>query len=249
MKFLAAEVPLPVVAQVVSAKSTPADAADKSGPAPVETLAASRSADQSAACDSTVQKRLLFVVRNWRSILAATGLGALLLAGCQHSTRKVALDKAHAQPQLDRQVRIYIRLATNHPRQKPPDAESGRRTAQALSEAFATYAKGVRVGKRFEEVPDALATARQANCQYLVSPTILRWEDHATEWTGRRDRIEMKVELIEVSSGDLLYAAVLQGRSRWMTDGGDAPEDLLAEPVNEFVGSLFRPLYVPSALR
>ena len=188
-------------------------------------------------------------MRNWRSILAASGLGTLFLAGCLHSEQKVALVQASAQPQLPRQVRIYIRLAPNHPCQKPADAESGKKTAQALSEAFAKHAKGVRVGKQFEEVPEALATARQANCQYLVSPTILRWEDHTTEWTGRRDRIEIKVELIEVSSGDLLYATLLQSKSRWMTDGGDAPQDLLAEPVNRFVSSLFRATHVPSALR
>jgi hypothetical protein len=32
---------------------------------------------------------------------------------------------------------------------------------------------------------------------------------------------------------------VVSGKSSWWTFGGDRPEDMLTEPINEFVGGLF----------
>jgi hypothetical protein len=99
---------------------------------------------------------------------------------------------------------------------------TGRFTAQTVAGAFSRYLKKTETAVRVEETGAALARARELGADYLVMPLILHWEDRATQWSGKRDKI-----------------GVITGKSTWWTFGGDHPEDMLSEPVNEFVGTLF----------
>src|SRR5215468_3218748 len=72
---------------------------------------------------------------------------------------------------------------------------SGLSTAQAFLSAFAKRARRVEV-----------ATS------YLVYPTILHWEERATEWSGLPDRIEVKVELVDVATDTPLDTGIIKGK-------------------------------------
>ncbi|MBI4660857.1 MAG: DUF4823 domain-containing protein [Verrucomicrobia bacterium] len=173
----------------------------------------------------------------------------LVLAGCQHSFQEIPATGVPAKPKLRTDSTVYVAI--------PPDARfknefvfnSGQLTAVAIRDAFAAYVKRAYVGRKPESFTEGLETARANLCTYFVYPSILRWEDRATEFSGRRDRIEIRIEVVEAASGEILHAATLRGRSRWFTDGGDTPQDLLQEPVRNYVASLFQPVRVPSALR
>jgi hypothetical protein len=41
------------------------------------------------------------------------------------------------------------------------------------------------------------------------------------------------------ASGKEIASVVLSGKSRWATFGGDHPEDLLPEPVGQYVATLY----------
>jgi hypothetical protein len=86
------------------------------------------------------------------------------------------------------------------------------------------------------------------NADYLVYPNIVRWEDRQTEWSGRRDRLELKIDLLDMKDGTLLFSREISATGKWLTEGGDTPKDLLDQPIEEFVNTLFRRVEKPSAL-
>ena len=117
-------------------------------------------------------------------------------------------------------------------------AGSGSSTATAVRAAFAKFARETNV------VPDCqtlscLTEKTGANADYLVVPEILHWEDRNTEWSGIKDKLEVKITIYDARSAKLLAASSLAGKSKWATFGGDHPQDLLPEPINDYVASLF----------
>jgi hypothetical protein len=96
----------------------------------------------------------------------------------------------------------------------------------------------VETAKSVESTAAAIQSAHAADCSSLVYATILNWEDRATEWSGKLDRIEIKVEVIAVPSGETLRSDMLQANSGWLTLGGDRPQDLRRDPVDAFAKSL-----------
>jgi hypothetical protein len=111
--------------------------------------------------------------------------------------------------------------------------------ASALQAALLRHASRVDRGTTPQDSDGALATARASGAEYLFVPMIAHWEDRATEWSGRPDRIEVVVSVHDVQSGRMLARSSLVARSSWWTLGGDHPEDLLAVTVGDFVAGLF----------
>jgi hypothetical protein len=116
---------------------------------------------------------------------------------------------------------------------------SGQSTAQIIYSAFAKHTRSAQVGRSVQGFDQALAAARTSGQKYLVYPTILHWEDRATEWSAIPDKVEVKVELVDSATGTALVSGVIRGKSGLATFGGDHPQDLLPKPVEEFVSSLY----------
>ncbi len=74
---------------------------------------------------------------------------------------------------------------------------------------------------------------------HYIIPEILHWEDRATEWSGKPDKIEIKVTIHEGQDSKELTSAIISGKSKWATFGGYHPQDLLPEPLNKYIESLF----------
>jgi uncharacterized protein DUF4823 len=64
----------------------------------------------------------------------------------------------------------------------------------------------------------------------------LHWEDRATEWSGKADRVKVSLPLYR--SGSLVGSALVTANSSWWTFGGDHPEDLLDTPFESYASSL-----------
>jgi len=64
---------------------------------------------------------------------------------------------------------------------------------------------------------------------------ILHWEERAT----KSDRVEVKIVVMAVESGTIIDSVVIKGKSKGFTFGGDHPQDLLPEPIDMYVASLF----------
>ncbi|MDZ7749420.1 MAG: DUF4823 domain-containing protein [Halofilum sp. (in: g-proteobacteria)] len=115
---------------------------------------------------------------------------------------------------------------------------SGQKTAQVIQQSFARHARRVVSGRGPEFFQQALATARERNVDYLVYPSIIHWEERATEWSGIPDRVEVKIEVVDVDSERTLQSGIIEGESAVMTFGG-RPEELLPEPIGKFVSAAY----------
>jgi hypothetical protein len=177
-------------------------------------------------------------------------LPALLLAfclGCKstYSEKNVTHEPP---PILKSNSRIYVAIPFDGRFKDTVEQGSGKSTAQAFQAAFLRYTRSVYISKFPESVSEALETARRANLEYLLYPAILKWEDRATEWSGRRDRLALKVDLIDLSTSQVVFSREIEATGKWMTDGGDSPTDLVDEPAEQYVNALFRRVERPSAL-
>lgn len=177
------------------------------------------------------------------------GFAVALFAGCQHTYKELPVAGVPALPKLKADTMVYVAIPPDARFKKELIQNSGQTTSVVVRDAFAKYVKRAYVGRRAQTFAEGLETAREVQCAYFVYPSILVWEDHATDLSGRRDKLEIKIQVADSATGEVLHATILSGRSRWFNDGGDTPQDLLPEPVKNYVASLFQPVYTPSALR
>ena len=73
-----------------------------------------------------------------------------------------------------------------------------------------------------------------------MKPEILHWEDRATEWSGKSDRIEIQLVIYDAVTRKELANSSYTGTSKWATFGGDHPQDLLPEPTYQYVNGLYQ---------
>ncbi len=162
----------------------------------------------------------------------------LLLAACADSHQ---LTKSAGSPtfSLDSSDTIYVSVPRDGVYGSQRYTGSGMTTAQIIQGAFLKHVDSVNYGNSTQSRDDAWEAAMEAGALYLVYPTILHWEDRATEWSGKPDRVEVKMQVIDVATNTTEATAIAKGKSGLATMGGDHPQDLLPDPVNEFVSSLF----------
>lgn len=53
------------------------------------------------------------------------------------------------------------------------------------------------------------------------------------------EKVDVKVDVVNVRTADVTSSGIIKGSGGLATWGGDHPQDLLPEPVAEFVSSLF----------
>jgi hypothetical protein len=159
-----------------------------------------------------------------------------LLAGCASTYRQEVVTAAQAR--LERGKPVLIATPKNGAYNRTEYPQSGRQTAAAVHTAFARYADGAAISTRCKDL-ECLQAEGGTRYAYLVVPEILHWEDRATEWSGIPDRMEVKITVWDVQRNAVVSSGVLSGKSKWATLGGDHPQDLLPEPVNGFVATLY----------
>jgi len=84
-----------------------------------------------------------------------------------------------------------------------------------------------------------MSYAKDNKYEYLVFSTILEWEDRATEWSMIPDKVSVKIVVFNVKTEERLSSTIVKGKSGWATFGGDHPQDLLPEPIEQYTDSLF----------
>lgn len=162
---------------------------------------------------------------------------AIAVAGCT-DTHKLVRPTESAAP-LSAAASGYVALPADGRYGDTLYSGSGMQTAQGVATAFARYLKAISVATAIEDVETARRSAQEGGYDYLLFPQILHWEDRATEWSGKSDRISVKLSVIRTENGEVVDSAVVDGKSKWMTMGGDHPQDLLAAPFNEYSKKLF----------
>jgi hypothetical protein len=168
-------------------------------------------------------------------------LSIFQLCGCSSRYQQVRTDGFSPPSKLDvRNCSVYISTPSDGSYGGTLYPNSGRMTAQALKSAFSKKVARVKVSTAPETHETGLNNARSQNFSHYLWPDILHWEERATEWSGRPDRIEVKIELVRVDDAKAVDSVIIKGSSKWATFGGDHPQDLLPKPFNSYVSSIFR---------
>jgi hypothetical protein len=177
------------------------------------------------------------MVRNrtsrWLLALAVLPLGA---CRATHSyTRSASIA---AGPSLGREVRFYVALPVDGAFESTVYARSGAMTTEAVVAAFAPHAPTVAATATGSEA-EAVASAQKADCTHVLYPTILHWEDRATEWSGKRDVLQVGLRMLSVPDQAVVDDVVIDGRSSWWSFGGAHPQHLLPKPLHDYAAALF----------
>jgi len=162
---------------------------------------------------------------------------ALFFFGCTDTHELIRPN--HLSIKLNTGSSIYISLPKDGRYGYNRYMGSGATTSHIIQRAFARYLNTIEVAESYQKMKDALNHARKNQFDYLAFSTILAWEDHITLWSLLSDKVSVKISIFDVSSGKLLDSAIINGESGLATLGADLPQDLLPEPVMEYVGSLF----------
>jgi hypothetical protein len=139
---------------------------------------------------------------------------------------------------LERGKAVLIATPKNGAYDKKEYQASGRQTAIAVQSAFARFSDRVVVSSRCSDLP-CLQSEGAGGYTYFVVPEILHWEDRNTEWSGMPDRVEVKIVVADSRSNTEVASIVISGKSKWATFGGDHPQDLLPEPIKQYIESLY----------
>ncbi len=125
----------------------------------------------------------------------------------------------------------------------PEDGQYGGRdlrgSGRMVQAAVIAALKQVGADARAAPVPTGAASQLQT-AALLVTPTVLEWEDRATEWSGKPDRLQVDLRTTN-AKGVLVDSAIVSGSSKWATLGGDHPQDMLLHALAPWAKRFLRP--------
>ncbi|GIU09139.1 hypothetical protein TUM4261_16960 [Shewanella sp. c952] len=165
------------------------------------------------------------------------GAALLALGGCSSSYQHSELQKPEMK--LDRNVGVLISTPENGWYSDREYSNSGRMTANAVRNAFSKNARKVAVTNKCK-AESCLDTIDVNTYGYYVQPIILHWEDRATEWSGKPDKLEIQIITYDAKTKKEIGNSTYSGKSKWASFGGDHPQDLLEAPTNTYVESLYK---------
>lgn len=161
----------------------------------------------------------------------------LFLAGCADKQQLIKLEDTNVK--LDSNKSIYISIPKDGRYGNINYQGSGENTSQIILMSLSKYSNNIEIAHNYQSLKEALSYSIKKDFKYLVFPTILEWEDRATEWSGISDKASIKISVIEVKTGKIIDSVIIKGKSGLATFGGDHPQDLLPKPVDEYIHDLF----------
>ena len=128
------------------------------------------------------------------------------------------------------------------------DDESKQQYLRLLGQTASSFRAGfqrVDVGAGEEGSKQALQSARQLDCNYVLFIVPSDWHEGRdlplfvkSKGTSGIDKVRLAIKLVEASSGVELDHIEIQGRSGYFSFLGDAPSDLARVPLNQFARNL-----------
>ncbi|GAD78410.1 DUF4823 domain-containing protein [Vibrio ezurae] len=112
---------------------------------------------------------------------------------------------------------------------------SGQMVNQVIQAELVTKLNHIDTATSYRSYKDAVQYATDNDYDYLIYPTILHWEDRATEWSGIPDKVKLKITILDLRNHIEVKTGIIDGKSGLATLGGDHPQDLLPEPIKTFM--------------
>ncbi len=172
-----------------------------------------------------------------KSILMTLFIVLPLLSGCVSKYRVDAIEVPPAS--IPSGSHFYVMLSGDGKYGDEVYTGSGLKVSASLQRALRAHGAEVTLATQIEDLEQAVRTAQLGNIAYVVWPIILHWEDRATEWSGRSDRITMYYEIYNTIVGERLASTTVSASSKWATFGGDHPEDLVPKTFRDFLAQVF----------
>jgi hypothetical protein len=176
------------------------------------------------------------IMKNKLALFVAL-IGAALLTGCV-STYEVN-NMVSAKQKLKPGGSSYIAIPSDASFEGEAYPGSGNKTALALGSALKPHTQEIKFAPVAASYKESLDAAKSSNADYFFAPRIVHWENRATEWSGKCDRIHIELHTIDARTGETIDVGHFKGVSKWLTFGGDEPEDLLRVPMAQYVNYLF----------
>ena len=173
-----------------------------------------------------------------RKFIAITFIAIISLTGCADTHQIVRLG-SNDFTKLNSNDGIYIAVPKDGSYGDKYYNGSGINTTQMIYSAFSMMARDIEQGREYEKFSEAIESAKSNGSKYLIYPTILHWEDRATEWSGIPDKVEVKIEVVDIKTKKSITGSIVKGTSGVATFGGDHPQDLLREPISKYITSLY----------
>lgn len=163
---------------------------------------------------------------------------AAYISGCADSYNLVR--EKQFDNQLTKTTSAYVVVPKDGKYGSTTYQGSGENTAHLIAASLLRHIRIASTSDAPEDYSTAIEKAKAKNMSLVFYPTILHWEDRATEWSGIPDRASVKISVFDVNTEAEIDTAIIEGRSGLATFGGDHPQDLLPEPINEYISELFK---------
>ena len=166
-------------------------------------------------------------------------LFSMICYGCADSAR-IVQDARYDTIKLSSNASAYVSVPKDGRYGTKIYSGSGHSVTVITGSVLLQHLVEVHGGKEYEDYNDALSSAKKYEADYLFFQEILHWEDRATEWSAKPDKVQVKITVVDVKAEKRVSATTIDGSSGLATFGGDHPQDLLPEPVTKYVGALFK---------
>ena len=163
----------------------------------------------------------------------------VLVSGCADTVR-ITQDPNYGHVTLPTSATAYVSVPRDGQYETKTYRGSGLSVTTIIRSSLLMHLVQVDQGFEVESFTQAIKSAKSNSVDYLFFPTILHWEDRATEWSGIPDRAQVKVVIVDIKTSEVISSAIIDGKSGVATLGGDHPQDLLPKPVAQFIDGLFK---------
>ena len=164
---------------------------------------------------------------------------SVLVAACA-DTARITQDPSYGKVTLSKSATAYVSVPRDGQYETKTYSGSGLSVTTIIRSSLLLHLVQVDEGSEVESFKQAVSSAESNTVDYLFFPTILHWEDRATEWSGIPDKAQVKIVIVDIGTSEVVSSAIIDGTSGIATFGGDHPQDLLLEPVTKFIDGLFK---------
>ncbi len=165
----------------------------------------------------------------------------LLLSACSSIPNESNFESIHLRKlndPLSVGAQVSVQIPENGRFEDTVYSQSGQDTASAFKSAFEVHTESVTLLSACQEEA-CLAGATQAGSKYFAALKLVYWEDRATNWSNKADRLTIKVSIYDVSSSSLLTSSYLHTNTSMGAPSGGHVEDFLPSLANQYVSSLY----------
>lgn len=117
---------------------------------------------------------------------------------------------------------------------------SGLITSRRVTAELKVHAHRVEESDREENLQSGLISARNRNLSYIVSPSILDWQNDATPMASVPDKIKVRIDIVDVASANVIDSVVLQKQTATAATSKVPPQELLDAPLKGYVEMLIQ---------